>query len=428
MIPIMMADFEYKIKQIQARTSFVNRPEVIEVRKIVEEIREGGNRALVKYISQFEYQTSLFAQIKITETEIDLAYSRIPPDMITIMQKAIKNVRQYHEHTVPQSWTQPIMGGSKYGMKVTPIRRVGVYVPGGSASYPSSVIMNVVPAQVAGVEQIVLASPSNSEGKVQDAILAVARELGVAEIYRMGGAQAIAALAYGTEDMDPVDKIVGPGNVYVTLAKKEVFGVVGIDKLAGPSDLCILADHLCNPKYVAADLLAQAEHDPLASVILITDSSDLAAKVQREIDSQLFAMKRKEIIEEVLQKNSAIFVLGNNSVPIMIDLVNLIAPEHLEVFHDSFKVLIQGIRNAGAIFVGEYSAEVLGDYNLGPNHVLPTGGTARYASVLSVADFVKQSSLIVMDKRDFPTVGVDAMRFAELEGLSAHANAIRVRL
>jgi len=305
---------------------------------------------------------------------------------------------------------------------------VGVYVPGGSAAYPSSVLMNVIPAQVAGVEEIVLVSPSNAQGHVNDAVLACCKELGITEIYRMGGAQGVAALAFGTEDLDPVDKIVGPGNLWVTLAKKEVFGIVGIDKLAGPSDVCIVADHGANPDFIAADMLAQAEHDALASAILITDSMETVMQVNRSLKQQFNDLPRQEIMREALINNSAAFVVNLDDLDEMARLVNLIAPEHLEIMHDHDQDLVTKIRNAGAIFIGEYSAEVLGDYMLGPNHVLPTGGTARFSSPLSVLDFVKTSSLISLNRVDYPEIGNDTATFADFEGLPAHANAARVRL
>ncbi len=333
MIKIVTADYEDCIKNIRKRTSISDRPEEEKVRQIVRDVRHNGNRALLKYVSEFEFPANIFFNLKVTETEIDLAYSRVDHEFIRVMQRAIENIRRYHEATLLRSWSKPILTNSNYGMKVTPIRRVGVYVPGGTAAYPSSVLMNVIPAQLAGVEQIVMVSPSNKEGKISDAVLAAARELGVTEIYRMGGAQSIAALAYGTEDFDPVDKIVGPGNIYVTLAKKEVFGDVGIDKLAGPSDVCIVADRSSNPRYVAADMLAQCEHDALASALLVTDSSELAYAVKKEIEIYLAKMKRTEIVKEALVNNSAIIVVKDKDINMIIDLVNLIAPEHLEVFH-----------------------------------------------------------------------------------------------
>lgn len=428
MIPVFTSDFDAKIKKIHERTSFHNRPEAETVRAILADVHENGNRAVFKYVSQFEHPTTTFSQIRIEPMEVDLAHGRMTPEFIEIIRRAIANIRAYHEKTGLTAWSQNIYENSSYGVKVTPIRRVGVYVPGGSASYPSSVLMNVVPAQVAGVSEIALVSPANSEGHINDAVLACCKELGVMEIYRMGGAQAIAALAFGTENIDPVDKIVGPGNLWVTLAKKEVFGIVGVDKLAGPSDVCIVADHASNAEYVAADILAQTEHDAMASAVLITDSRDVATRVVGTIERQFSQLPRQETISEALKNNSAIFVVKPGDIEETARLVNLIAPEHLEVMHEHYRDIVPKIRNAGAIFVGDYSAEVLGDYMLGPNHVLPTGGTARFSSPLSVMDFVKTSSLIVMDRYDYPLVGNDVAIFADTEGLPAHANAARVRL
>ncbi|MDD5457210.1 MAG: histidinol dehydrogenase [Candidatus Margulisbacteria bacterium] len=428
MIKIFLSDFEEKIKDIHNKTSFFNRPEEQRVRDIVKDVKENGNRALLKYIKEFEYPASIFLDLVVTSTELELAYSRIDQEILGILKRAIKNIRAYHEQFMDKSWSISISNNSSLGMRVSSLERVGVYVPGGTASYPSTVLMNVIPAQVAGVEQIVMATPAGKDGKVNDLVLAAAKELGITEIYRMGGAQAIAALAFGTEDLDPVDKIVGPGNIFVTLAKKEVFGVTGIDKLAGPSDICIVGDSLSNPRYIAADMLAQAEHDPLASAIFITDSNDLANKVRQEIEKQCYPLLRKDIINQSIANNSAIFVVQERDYQKIIELINLIAPEHLEVFHEAYKTIVQGVKNAGAIFVGEYSPEVLGDYNLGPNHVLPTGGTARFSSVLSAKDFLKASSLIFLDKKDFRDVGYDAYKLAELEGLDGHANAARIRL
>ena len=428
MISICTGGFEERIKAIHKRTSFINRPEADKVRAIVNDVQSNGNSSLLKYLTQFEYPVNLFSEIVVSRTEIDLAHSRVEEENLQILRKAIRNVQRYHEKFKLKTWTEPVFDYSSYGMKATAVRRAGVYVPGGTAVYPSTVIMNVVPAKVAGVKEIVLVSPSNKEGKIDDMILAAAKELGVTEVYRMGGAQAVAALAFGTEDLDPVDLIVGPGNIYVTLAKKEVYGVVGIDKLAGPSDICIVADKSSNSKYIAADMLAQAEHDSLASAILITDSAELAQRVQKEIALQYNSLDRKDIMQQVLESNSSIFVVPENDTDTIVNLANKVAAEHLEIFHGDEEDLAQRIDNAGAIFVGEYSAEVLGDYILGPNHVLPTGGTARFSSPLSAVDFMKTTSIINMNKRDYPGVGVDTMRFADLEGLPAHANAARIRL
>lgn len=429
MIQLYNSNYEQIIKKIQDRLSFNNRKESTVVREILEDIRQNGDIALIKYINRFESPKLPLTKVKLSQDEIDNAHDRTDDEMLNIIKTAIKNIQNYHNQFKLKNWDKKFFQNkSSLGMKITPIERVGVYVPGGTATYPSTVLMNVIPAQIAGVKEIALVTPSNKQGKINDLLLATAKELGIIEIYRMGGAQGIAALSYGTESVKPVYMIAGPGNIYVTLAKKEIFGVVGIDKLAGPSDICVVADKTSNPKYIAADLLAQAEHDTLASAILITDSTDLANKVQKAIKELYAELPRKEIMKQSLSNNSAIFLVKNNDLKTIYNLVNMIAPEHLEIFHKQHQDLLKKIKNAGAIFVGEYSAEVLGDYILGPNHVLPTGGTAKFSSPLSVIDFQKTSSIIFMNKNDSQKLSVDAAKLARHEDLPAHALAAKLRV
>ncbi|MFA5928628.1 MAG: histidinol dehydrogenase, partial [Candidatus Margulisiibacteriota bacterium] len=330
-----------------------------------------------------------------------------------------------HLKQLPNSWEKDILKSSKLGWRYTPMQRVGIYVPGGQASYPSSVLMNAIPAKLAGVSEIVMVTPPNKDGQISPLVLAAAKEVGIEEIYKLGGAQAIAALAYGTETIRPVDKIVGPGNIYVTLAKKLVYGVCGIDKLAGPSDVLIIADDTANPAYIAADLLAQAEHDALSSAILVTTSTELAEKVQKEIPGQIELAPRKAIIEKALKDNGLIVIVKD--LEAMIATANLIAPEHLEIMTNKPAQIAEAIINAGAIFLGDCSPAVVGDYLAGPNHVLPTGGTARFDSPLSVSDFLKASSIVSFSRSTLQAYRPDIERLALLEGLPAHAAAIAAR-
>ena len=361
----------------------------------------------------------------VTKEEIDEAYEQVDQELIDVIRKALVNIRSYHEKQVRYSWFDSKPDGTLLGQKITPLERVGVYVPGGKAVYPSSVLMNVMPAKVAGVDRIVMTTPPGKDGKVYPVTLVAANEAGVDEIYKVGGAQAIAALAYGTESIRKVDKIVGPGNIFVALAKRTVYGHVSIDSIAGPSEILVLADETANPRYVAADLLSQAEHDELASAILITTSMELARKVSEEVDGFVAQLSRKEIIQKSLDSYGYILVADN--MQDAIDTANEIASEHLEIMTANPFDTMTRIRNAGAIFLGEYSSEPLGDYFAGPNHILPTNGTAKFFSPLSVDDFVKKSSIISYSEEALKLVHEDIEKFAKAEKLTAHANSIAVR-
>ena len=395
------------------------------VSEIIANIREKGDKALFSYTKAFDKADIGPENVRVTEEEIQEAYTKVDPGLVDVMRKALVNIRSYHEKQKRYSWFDSTPKGTLLGQKVTPLRAVGVYVPGGKAAYPSSVLMNIVPAKVAGVEKIVMTTPCNAAGEVNPATLVAAKEAGADEIYKAGGAQAIAALAFGTESIPKVDKIVGPGNIYVALAKKAVYGHVSIDSIAGPSEILVLADETANPRYVAADLLSQAEHDELASVILVTTSEELAKKVSSEIDEFLKTLSRKEIIQKSLDNYGHILIAEN--LEEAIEAANEIASEHLEIVtRDPFQVMTK-IRNAGAIFIGEYSSEPLGDYFAGPNHILPTNGTAKFFSPLSVDDFVKKSSIVYYSREALEEVHEDIIRFAKAEQLTAHANSIQVR-
>ena len=395
------------------------------VSEIIANIREKGDEALFSYTKAFDKADIGPENVRITEEEIQEAYTKVDPGLVDVIRKALVNIRSYHEKQKRYSWFDSTPKGTLLGQKVTPLRAVGVYVPGGKAAYPSSVLMNIVPAKVAGVEKIVMTTPCNAAGEVNPATLVAAKEAGADEIYKAGGAQAIAALAFGTESIPKVDKIVGPGNIYVALAKKAVYGHVSIDSIAGPSEILVLADETANPRYVAADLLSQAEHDELASAILVTTSEELAKKVSSEIDEFLKTLSRKEIIQKSLDNYGHILIAEN--LEEAIEAANEIASEHLEIVtRDPFQVMTK-IRNAGAIFIGEYSSEPLGDYFAGPNHILPTNGTAKFFSPLSVDDFVKKSSIVYYSREALEEVHEDIIRFAKAEQLTAHANSIQVR-
>lgn len=396
-----------------------------QVQKIVDEVKEKGDEALFFYTKKFDGFSLDEETITVTEEEIKKAYEEIDPSLLDIMQKALKNIREYHQKQMQYSWFDSKPNGTMLGQKVTPLETVGVYVPGGKASYPSSVLMNIVPAQVAGVKNIVMVTPCNKEGKISPVTLVAAKEAGVTQVYKVGGAQAIAGLAYGTKSLPKVDKIVGPGNIYVALAKKAVYGTVSIDSIAGPSEILVLADESANPRFVAADLLSQAEHDELASAILVTTSETLANEVAKEIEGFLEQLPRKEILEKSLEQFG--YLLIAKTLEEAIDTANAIASEHLEIVtKNPFEVMMK-IQNAGAIFIGEYSSEPLGDYFAGPNHVLPTNGTAKFFSPLSVDDFIKKSSIIYYSKEALEPIQKDIIAFAEAEQLTAHANSIRVR-
>lgn len=395
------------------------------VDEILKNVKEKGDEALFAYTKEFDKTEVTKETIRVTEEEIKEAYEAVDPALIEVIRKALVNIRSYHEKQRQNSWFTTEAKGTMLGQKVTPLERVGVYVPGGKAVYPSSVLMNIVPAKVAGVDQIVMTTPPGKDGKVNPSTLVAAKEAGADEIYKVGGAQAIGALAYGTESIPKVDKIVGPGNIYVALAKKAVYGHVSIDSIAGPSEILVLADETANPRYVAADLLSQAEHDELASAILVTTSEELAKKVSSEIDEFLKTLSRKEIIQKSLDNYGHILIAEN--LEEAIEAANEIASEHLEIVtRDPFQVMTK-IRNAGAIFIGEYSSEPLGDYFAGPNHILPTNGTAKFFSPLSVDDFVKKSSIVYYSREALEEVHEDIIRFAKAEQLTAHANSIQVR-
>ena len=394
------------------------------VNAIIEEVRNNRDQAVFNYTKQFDGADINAGNILVTEEEIAEAYEQVDTTLLAVIRKSLVNIKKYHEKQVQNSWFTT-EDGIILGQKVTALATVGVYVPGGKAVYPSSVLMNVLPAKVAGVDRIVMCTPPGKDGKVYPSTLVAAKEAGVDEIYKVGGAQAIAAMAFGTESVPKVDKIVGPGNIYVALAKKAVFGYVSIDSIAGPSEILVLADEIANPRYVAADLLSQAEHDEMASAILITTSPKLAEEVSAEIDQFVAELSRKEIIQKSLDNYGYILVADNMEEAI--DTVNAIASEHMEIVTaDPFHVMTK-IRNAGAIFIGEYSSEPLGDYFAGPNHVLPTNGTAKFFSALSVDDFIKKSSIISYSREALEKVHKDIEQFAECEKLTAHANSIRVR-
>lgn len=396
-----------------------------DVNKILEDIKSRQDQALFDYTKKFDKANIKADNIKVSQEEIDEAYTKVDKEFIDVIRKSIKNIKEFHYRQVQQSWFKTESNGIMLGQKVTPIENVGVYVPGGKASYPSSVLMNVIPAKVAGVSRIVMTSPPGPDGKIYEGTLVAAAEAGVDEIYKVGGAQAIGALAYGTESISKVDKIVGPGNIYVALAKKSVFGHVGIDSIAGPSEILIIADYTANPRYIAADLLSQAEHDELASSIMITTSRNLADKVSAEVKNYLEILPRSEIMRKSIDNYG--YILIAKSMDEAIDTANEIASEHLEIITENPHLLLTKIKNAGAIFLGPYSSEPLGDYYAGPNHVLPTNGTAKFSSALSVDDFIKKSSIIAYSKDALEPVYKDIVHFANSEGLTAHANSIAVR-
>lgn len=395
------------------------------VSAIIDDIKIRRDEAVFEYTKKFDGYDLNADNIIVTEDEIKAAYDEIDDGLVEIIRKALVNIRNYHAKQKRNSWFDATPDGTILGQKITPLARVGVYVPGGKAAYPSSVLMNVVPAKVAGVDEIIMCTPPGKDGKIYCGTLVAAKEAGVDVIYKVGGAQAIAAMAYGTESVPKVDKIVGPGNIYVALAKKAVYGQVGIDSIAGPSEIMVLADESANPRFVAADLLSQAEHDELASAILVTTSRELAEKVSEETEGFLKELSRKQIIEKSLENYG--YILLAKDMDEAVAVVNEIASEHLElVTKDPFQTMTK-IRNAGAIFLGEYSSEPLGDYFAGPNHVLPTNGTAKFFSPLEVDDFIKKSSIISYSREALGAIHTDIEKFAQAEGLTAHANSIKVR-
>lgn len=395
------------------------------VKEILEKVREEGDRALFAYTKKFDRAEITEQNVQVTEEEIREAYEAVNPDLVDVIRKSLVNIRSYHEKQKQNSWFTSSEDGTMLGQKVTPLEKVGVYVPGGKAVYPSSVLMNIVPAKVAGVDRIIMTTPPGPDGKVNPSTLVAAKEAGADEIYKAGGAQAIGALAYGTQSIPKVDKIVGPGNIFVALAKKAVYGHVSIDSIAGPSEILVLADDSANPRFVAADLLSQAEHDELASAILITTSRELAEKVSSEVDEFVKKLSRKDIIQKSLDQFG--YILLAETMDQAVEAANAIASEHMEIVtRNPFEVMMK-VRNAGAIFIGEYSSEPLGDYFAGPNHVLPTNGTAKFFSPLSVDDFIKKSSIVYYSRKALKKIHKDVEQFAASEQLTAHANSIAVR-
>lgn len=395
------------------------------VAAILKQVKEKGDEALFAYTEQFDHAHLTKETIRVSEEEIAEAYEKTDEKLIGVIRKALENIRSYHEKQKQYSWFDSKPDGTLLGQKVTPLKRVGVYVPGGKAVYPSSVLMNVIPARIAGVDEIIMVTPPGKDGKVSPHTLVAAKEAGVDAIYKVGGAQAIAALAYGTESIPKTDKIVGPGNIYVALAKKAVYGYVSIDSVAGPSEILVIADETANPRYVAADLLSQAEHDELASAILVTTSAELAEKVSDEVDGFLKELSRAEIIQKSLDNYG--YILVAQTMEEAIETANEIASEHLEILTKNPFDVMTKIRNAGAIFLGEYASEPLGDYFAGPNHILPTNGTAKFFSPLSVDDFIKKSSIISYSRGALEKIHEDIEYFAQAEQLTAHANSIKVR-
>lgn len=395
------------------------------VKEIVADVHERGDEAVFEYTRKFDKAEINADNIRVTDAEIEEAYTLVDQKLLEVIRRSIKNIRDFHIKQKRNTWITTEDTGIILGQRVSPVEYAGVYVPGGKAAYPSTVLMNVIPAHVAGVPNIIMTTPCNAEGKVYPMTLVAAKEAGVTEIYKCGGAQAIAALAYGTESIPKVDKIVGPGNIFVALAKRVVYGHVSIDSIAGPSEILVLADETANPKFVAADLLSQAEHDELASATLVTTSEKLADDVAEWIKTFTARLERKEIIEKSLENFGAILIADNMNDAV--DAANEIAPEHMEIVtKDPWNVMTK-IKNAGAIFLGEYSSEPLGDYFAGPNHVLPTNGTARFFSPLGVDDFIKKSSIICYSEEALKAVSEDIQIFAKSEGLTAHANSIAVR-
>lgn len=395
------------------------------VNEILNDVRKKGDEALFAYTKKFDHADIRKENIRVTEEEIKKAYSLVDGSLIEVMKKSIENIRDFHKKQLRNTWIETREDGVILGQRITPLESVGVYVPGGKAAYPSSVLMNIIPAKVAGVERIVMTTPPGADGTVTPATLVAADLAGATEVYKVGGAQAIGALAYGTESIRKVAKICGPGNIFVALAKKTVYGHVSIDSIAGPSEILVLADETANPKYVAADLLSQAEHDELASAILVTTSAELAQQVETEIEGFLQTLGRREIIEKSLENYG--YLLVADSMEDAIQVTNEIASEHLEILTKNPFDTMTRIKNAGAIFLGEYSSEPLGDYFAGPNHVLPTNGTAKFFSPLNVDDFIKKSSLISYSKEALEEIHKDIIQFAEAEHLTAHANSIAVR-
>ena len=413
------------LKELQNRSPEVFEEQERTVRRILEEVRARGDEAVLDYTEQFDGIRMNASDLPVTDSEIEKAYRNVAPELIEVIRKALVNIRAFHEKQKRNSWITTSEDGTMLGVRYLPVERAGVYVPGGKAAYPSSVLMNIVPAKVAGVQEIIMTTPCGKDGSVNPAVLVAAKEAGADRIFKAGGAQAVAALAYGTETIPRVDKIVGPGNIYVALAKKAVFGSVSIDSVAGPSEILVLADETANPRFVAADLLSQAEHDEMASAVLITTSEKVAEQTQEEIRGFLQTLSRKDIISRSLEQFGYILLAG--SMEDAIEAANAFAPEHLEIQTSDPLGVMTRIRHAGAIFLGSYSSEPLGDYFAGPNHVLPTSGTARFFSPLSVDDFMKKTSIIQYSEEALRNVHLDIEQFAVCEQLTAHANSIAVR-
>lgn len=411
------------VNQILNRSQLEQKGIQATVDNIINEVRTNKDKALFELTAKFDKVD--LSTLKVSQQEIEFAYSKVDKNLIEVIKKSAQRIKAFHQKQKQNSWFDTSENGEIMGQMIRPIEKVGVYVPGGKAAYPSSVLMNVIPAYVAGVKDIIMTTPAQKDGSVYPNTIVAAKEAGVNEIYKVGGAQAIAALAFGTESIPKADKIVGPGNIYVALAKRSVYGYVNIDSVAGPSEILILADSSANPAYVAADLLSQAEHDELASAILITNDRNLAIKVNAELDKQTENLSRKEIIKRSFDNFGAIIIV--NDFDEATQLSNQIAPEHLEICTNSPFEILPKIKNAGAVFLGHYSPEPLGDYMAGPNHVLPTGGTAKFFSPLSIDDFIKKSSIISFSKEALNVLHKDIIEFANSEGLTAHANAVKVR-
>lgn len=406
------------------RSSMNNERELSAVKTIIADVRARGDTAVLEYTKLFDGARLNAQQLRVSQDEIDEAYKSVSPELLATMRRSAQNITDFHELQKQKTWLD-VKNGAILGQIVRPLSSVGVYVPGGRAAYPSTVLMNVLPAKVAGVKRIVMVTPPDRNGKIYPLTLVAAHEAGVHEIYKSGGAQAVAALAFGTKSIPKVDKITGPGNIYVALAKREVFGYVGIDMIAGPSEVLIIADNSANAAYAAADMLSQAEHDPLAAAILVTDCESLALEVQRQIELQLADLPKREIASASLSNHGALVVAP--TIEKAIEIANAVAPEHLELLVKDPFSLLSSIENAGAIFMGEHSPEPLGDYFAGPNHTLPTSGTARFFSPLSVDDFIKKSSIINYSRELLKAAKDDIIRFAEAEGLTAHARSVAIR-
>jgi len=428
MIPVIKYNTEEGnniVKQILSRSQIENANVQEIVDSILLNVKENGDKAIFEYTEKFDKVKITEENLKVTDEEIEFAYSQVSHELVSVIKKSAERIRLFHEKQKRNSWFEPSENGEILGQMIRPLEKVGVYVPGGKAAYPSSVLMNVIPAHVAGVKKIYMTTPAQKDGSVYPTTIVAAKEAGVDEIFKIGGAQAIAALAFGTESVPKVDKIVGPGNIFVALAKKSVYGHVNIDSVAGPSEILVIADESANPVYAAADVLSQAEHDEMASAIFITTDENLAYEVQKEIEKQIAVLERKDIINKSIENYGAIILV--NDIKEACELSNGIAPEHLELCTKSPFEILPLIKNAGAIFMGHYSPEPLGDYMAGPNHVLPTGGTARFFSPLNVDDFIKKSSIISFSKEALLSLSDDIITFANAEGLTAHANAVRVR-